>query len=89
MLPPSPLPVERINIRVIDPFTIKPLDSKTIIDNARATRGRIITVEDHYYEGGEVFCASLNVPNLIKQLTAKTSRGHLSPVMSLFSAKHK
>ena len=45
------LPSERINIRVIDPFTIKPLDSKTIIDNARATRGRIITVEDHYYEG--------------------------------------
>lgn len=44
-------PSERINIRVIDPFTIKPLDSKTIIDNARATRGRIITVEDHYYEG--------------------------------------
>lgn len=43
--------LERINIRVIDPFTIKPLDSKTIIDNARATRGRIITVEDHYYEG--------------------------------------
>ncbi|KAK7883921.1 hypothetical protein WMY93_027044 [Mugilogobius chulae] len=30
---------EHINIRVIDPFTIKPLDSKTIIDNARATRG--------------------------------------------------
>lgn len=43
---------ERINIRVIDPFTIKPLDAKTIIENARATRGRIITVEDHYYEGG-------------------------------------
>lgn len=42
---------ERINIRVIDPFTIKPLDAKTIIDNARVTRGRIITVEDHYYEG--------------------------------------
>lgn len=49
-----PLPLlssERINIRVIDPFTIKPLDHKTIIDNARVTRGRIITVEDHYYEG--------------------------------------
>lgn len=50
-LPPSLTPLERINIRVIDPFTIKPLDSKTIIDNAKATRGRIITVEDHYYEG--------------------------------------
>ncbi|XP_054834767.1 transketolase [Eublepharis macularius] len=43
---------ERISIRVVDPFTIKPLDKKTILDNARATKGRIITVEDHYYEGG-------------------------------------
>ena len=42
---------ERIAIRVIDPFTIKPLDSKAIIEHARITRGRIITVEDHYYEG--------------------------------------
>ncbi|KAM6976751.1 transketolase-like [Aplochiton taeniatus] len=52
---------ERINIRVIDPFTIKPLDSKTIIENAKATRGRIITVEDHYYEGGlgEAVCAAV------------------------------
>lgn len=36
---------------MIDPFTVKPLDHKTIVDNARVTRGRIITVEDHYYEG--------------------------------------
>ncbi|KAJ3586087.1 hypothetical protein NHX12_012488 [Muraenolepis orangiensis] len=38
-----------------------PLDSKTIIDNARATRGRVITVEDHYYEGGlgEAVCAAV------------------------------
>lgn len=42
---------ERISIRVIDPFTIKPLDFKTIADHTRATRGRILTVEDHYYEG--------------------------------------
>ncbi len=42
---------ERIWVRVIDPFTIKPLDSKTISDHTRATKGRILTVEDHYYEG--------------------------------------
>uniref|UniRef100_A0A8C7UJ60 Transketolase n=1 Tax=Oncorhynchus mykiss TaxID=8022 RepID=A0A8C7UJ60_ONCMY len=52
---------ERINIRVIDPFTIKPLDSKTIVEHAKATRGRIITVEDHYYEGGlgEAVCSAV------------------------------
>ncbi|KAI5621906.1 transketolase-like, partial [Silurus asotus] len=52
---------EGINIRVMDLFTIKPLDSKTIIENARATGGRIITVEDHYYEGGlgEAVCSAV------------------------------
>lgn len=39
------------NIRVIDPFTIKPLDAATILASARATGGQIITVEDHYKEG--------------------------------------
>ncbi|XP_066436833.1 transketolase-like protein 1 [Eleutherodactylus coqui] len=41
-----------INIRVVDPFTIKPLDAATIISSGRATGGHIITVEDHYKEGG-------------------------------------
>ncbi|XP_077580348.1 transketolase-like protein 2 [Stigmatopora nigra] len=40
------------SIRVIDPFTIKPLDVHTILASAKATGGQIITVEDHYKEGG-------------------------------------
>ena len=40
-----------INARVIDPFTIKPLDQEGIIANAKAAGGKIITVEDHYPEG--------------------------------------
>lgn len=36
---------------MLDPFTVKPLDRKLILDSARATKGRILTVEDHYYEG--------------------------------------
>nr|XP_044991802.1 transketolase isoform X3 [Jaculus jaculus] len=43
---------DKISIRVLDPFTIKPLDRKLILESARATKGRILTVEDHYYEGG-------------------------------------
>ncbi|XP_077134349.1 transketolase [Ranitomeya variabilis] len=43
---------DTITIRIIDLFTIKPLDRKTILDSAKATKGRIITVEDHYHEGG-------------------------------------
>ncbi|XP_066527940.1 transketolase isoform X2 [Hoplias malabaricus] len=64
---------ERIYIRVIDPFTIKPLDAKTIIDHARSTRGRIITVEDHYYEGGlgEAVCSAVvNESSIVLQRLA-------------------
>ncbi|XP_071984504.1 transketolase [Engystomops pustulosus] len=43
---------DKIRIRIIDIFTIKPLDRQTILDCARATKGRIITVEDHYPQGG-------------------------------------
>ncbi|EDV24065.1 Transketolase [Trichoplax sp. H2] len=43
---------EGINIRVVDIFTLKPIDGDTILSSAKATNGKIITVEDHYYEGG-------------------------------------
>lgn len=43
--------LQGVNIRVIDPFTIKPLDASTIVASARATGGKVITVEDHYKEG--------------------------------------
>jgi transketolase len=41
-----------VHIRVLDPFTIKPLDAAAVIENAKACGGRIVTVEDHYPEGG-------------------------------------
>ncbi|KAM9576776.1 transketolase-like protein 1 [Trichechus inunguis] len=43
---------EGISIRVIDLFTLKPLDAATIISSAKVTGGHVITVEDHYREGG-------------------------------------
>lgn len=36
----------------MDPFTIKPLDKEAVLENARQCGGKIITVEDHYPEGG-------------------------------------
>jgi transketolase len=41
-----------INARVIDLYSIKPLDEATLRDAAEATGGRIVTVEDHWPEGG-------------------------------------
>lgn len=40
-----------INVRVLDPFTVKPIDSEAIIANAKECGGRILTVEDHYPQG--------------------------------------
>lgn len=43
---------EGIKIRVVDPFTLKPIDKETLVACAKATGGRVVTVEDHYPEGG-------------------------------------
>jgi transketolase len=41
-----------ISIRVIDLYSIAPIDRTTLLDSARSTQGRILTVEDHYAHGG-------------------------------------
>lgn len=41
-----------VHIRVMDPFTIKPIDKEAIVKNAKEVGGRVVTVEDHYPEGG-------------------------------------
>ncbi len=42
---------EGINIRVVDPFTLKPIDKDLLIACAKATGGNVVTVEDHYDQG--------------------------------------
>jgi len=41
-----------ISVRVIDLYSIVPIDRATLLDSARATADRILTVEDHYAHGG-------------------------------------
>jgi transketolase len=48
----SRLETEGIGIRVIDAYSVKPIDAKGILAAARETSGRIVVVEDHYEEGG-------------------------------------
>jgi transketolase len=43
---------EGIRARVIDLYSIKPVDAETLHAAAEATRGRIVTAEDHWPEGG-------------------------------------
>jgi len=41
-----------IAVRVIDAYSIKPIDGDTIRAAARATDGKVVAVEDHWPEGG-------------------------------------
>jgi transketolase len=41
-----------IAIRVIDAYSVKPIDRQTLFAAAQATNGQIVTVEDHWTEGG-------------------------------------
>jgi len=41
-----------ISVRVIDLYCLKPLDTQALAEQVRATGGRVVTVEDHYPEGG-------------------------------------
>ncbi|XP_034376674.1 transketolase-like protein 2 [Arvicanthis niloticus] len=85
-----------ISIRVIDPFTIKPLDATTIIQSAKATAGQIITVEDHYREGGigEAVCSAVSrEPDIVVHQLAVTEvprSGKPSELLDMFgiSARH-
>jgi len=40
------------SIRVIDAYSIQPIDRDGLVAAGRATNGRIVTVEDHYAHGG-------------------------------------
>ncbi len=41
-----------IAVRIIDLYSVAPIDRATLLDSARATQGRVLTVEDHYEHGG-------------------------------------
>jgi transketolase len=43
---------EGIAARVIDLYSVKPIDTETLAAAAKATGGRIVTAEDHHPEGG-------------------------------------
>jgi transketolase len=43
---------EGISARVIDLYSVKPVDTDTLLAAARTTGGRLVLVEDHHPEGG-------------------------------------
>ena len=41
-----------ISIRVVDLYSVQPIDAAALVRCARETKGRLVTVEDHYAAGG-------------------------------------
>uniref|UniRef100_A0A1A9WEJ4 Transketolase-like pyrimidine-binding domain-containing protein n=1 Tax=Glossina brevipalpis TaxID=37001 RepID=A0A1A9WEJ4_9MUSC len=73
--------LEKIGIqaRVLDPFTVKPLDSNLIVENGRACGGHIVVVEDHYQQGGlgEAVLSVLSDKQIMSVLFFNTMRLNL------------
>jgi transketolase len=46
------LAAKKIPARVIDLYSVKPVDVKTLREAVKATKGKLVIVEDHYLEGG-------------------------------------
>jgi transketolase len=43
---------EGIRARVVDLYSVKPIDTRTLLESAAATGDRLVVVEDHYPAGG-------------------------------------
>ena len=41
-----------INVRIIDAYSVKPIDRSTLHEAAKDTGGKLVVVEDHWFEGG-------------------------------------
>jgi transketolase len=77
------LAAEDINARVIDLYSVKPIDAPTV-KQAAAETGRLLTVEDHWPQGGlgdavlDVFADATRGP-LMRKLAVRVMPGSASP----------
>jgi transketolase len=92
------LKAQNLGVRVIDLYCVKPLDGKALAEQVEATGGRLVTVEDHFPEGGigeAVLAAMADVGAAPKQvrhlaITAMPHSGKPDELVDAFgiSAKH-
>jgi transketolase len=67
-----------VRLRIIDAYSVKPIDADALVDAVRATGGRIVVVEDHWPEGGlgDAVLAALAERGVSRELSAFV---HLAP----------
>nr|XP_022915888.1 transketolase-like protein 2 [Onthophagus taurus] len=72
-----------IKVRIMDLFTINPIDKEGIICNAQQCHGKILTIEDHYATGGlgdAVLSAVAEEKDIIvRKIAVKEIAGSASP----------
>ncbi len=82
---------EGVPARVIDLYSVKPVDEAALVAAARATDGRFVVVEDHYPEGGlgsavlETLAAA-DVPVRLRHLAVRELPGSGTPTELLDAA---
>lgn len=70
--------------RVVDAYSVKPVDAVTLREAAEATKGRIVTVEDHWADGGlgdavlDALCGS-DRPLRVEKLAVRRMPGSARP----------
>src|ERR1700687_583718 len=72
----------KIPVRVIDLYSVKPVDVKTLREAARVTKGKFVIVEDHYPEGGlgaAVMEAMSEAPPQVAHLAVRSLPGSGKP----------
>lgn len=66
------LHVDGISVRVLDCYSIKPLPGASLIQHAQECNNRLISVEDHYQEGGlgEAIAHALSKTDIMLEILA-------------------
>jgi transketolase len=83
---------EGIEARVIDLYSVKPADGDTLRAAAEATGGRVLTVEDHWPEGGigdavlEALSVGGELPSHVVRLAVREMPGSGKPAELLAAA---
>jgi transketolase len=69
---------KKINVRVIDLYSVKPVDEKLLVKNAKECRNNVIVVEDHYF--GAIGAVVSEIIGKVKHLYIKKTPRSGTPV---------
>jgi transketolase len=86
------LRADGIAVRVIDAYSVKPIDRDTLHRAARDTNGRLVVAEDHWSEGGlgdavlDAFTGAGEKPPTVVKLAVRKMPGSGTPAELLHAA---